>query len=121
MSHLKIDSFAESGADSLNLGLGDQTVKRLSSEIGGHLSYRMEVNEQLTLVPELRVSLHTNLTDRGRTLEASLEGGSGAAFDYVPADRDRDGIATSLGVSGLLQFTGIRTLRVVTVRAIPSA
>ena len=101
MSHLKIDSFAESGADSLNLGLGDQTVKRLSSEIGGHLSYCMEVNEQLTLVPELRVSLHTNLTDRGRTLEASLEGGSGAAFDYVPADRDRDGIATSLGVSAL--------------------
>ena len=101
MSHLTIDSFAESGADSLNLGLEEQTVKHLISEIGGHLTYRMELNENLTLVPELRVSLNSNLMDSGRTINASLEGGQGAAFDYVPAGRDRNGISTSLGVTAL--------------------
>ena len=101
MSHVTIDSFAESGADSLNLGLDDQTVRRLSSEIGGHLSYSMQLNENLTLVPELRVSLNSELMDSGRTIQASLEGGQGAVFDYAPAGRDRDGISTSLGVSAL--------------------
>ncbi|MGB0792595.1 MAG: autotransporter domain-containing protein, partial [Opitutales bacterium] len=101
LSQVKIDGFAESGADSLNLGLEDQTVKSLTSEIGGHLSYRMQLTESLTLVPELRVSLNNELTDSGRTIQASLEGGEGAAFDYVPAGRDRNGVSTSLGFSAL--------------------
>jgi autotransporter-associated beta strand protein len=101
LSHLNIDGFAESGADSLNLGLEDQTVKSLTSEIGGHLSYRMQLTESLTLVPELRVSLNNELTDSGRTIQASLEGGEGAAFDYVPVGRDRNGVSTSLGFSAL--------------------
>jgi autotransporter-associated beta strand protein len=99
LSQVEINGFVESGADSLNLGLDDQKVRQFYSDIGMHLNYRMELSKSLTLVPELRVSLNTQLTDSGRVIQAGLEGGEGAAFGYVPGGRDRYGVSTSLGVS----------------------
>lgn len=101
LSYLDIYGFAENGADSLDLGLADQSVKRFISELGAQLSYRMQISEGLTLIPELRVSMNSEMSDNGRTITARLEGGEGAAFNYVPSGRDRDGFSTSLGVSAL--------------------
>ncbi|MGB0155525.1 MAG: autotransporter-associated beta strand repeat-containing protein [Verrucomicrobiales bacterium] len=98
-SQVEINGFVESGADSLNLGLDDRKVKQFYSDIGAHLNYRMELSKSLTLMPELRVSLNTNLADSVNIIQAGLEGGEGAAFDYVPGGRDRYGVSTSLGVS----------------------
>jgi autotransporter-associated beta strand protein len=101
LSRVTIDRFAESGADSLNLVLSRQTVQSLTSELGGHLSYRMQLDDKLTLVPEIRISAISSIEDNGRTINASLEGGNGSSFDYVPASRDRDGISTSIGINAI--------------------
>lgn len=98
-SSVMVDSFDEQGADSLNLRLKKQSVRRLTAELGAHVSYDYQLKTGLTLRPEVRVSLSSKLSDDGRTIRASFDGVENTSFDYVPTSRDRDGVSTAVGVN----------------------
>ena len=98
-SSVMVDSFDEQGADSLNLRLKKQSVRRLTAELGAHVSYDYQLKTGLTLRPEVRVSLNSKLSDDGRTIRASFDGVENTSFDYVPTSRDRDGVSTAVGVN----------------------
>ena len=99
LSSVTVDGFNEQGADSLNLRLKKQSVRRLSAEVGVHVSYDYQLKTGLTLRPEVRISLETNLSDNRRTIHASFDGVENTSLDYVPSSRDRDGISTAVGVN----------------------
>ena len=99
LSSVTVDGFNEQGADSLNLRLKKQSIRRLSAEVGVHVSYDYQLKTGLTLRPEVRISLDTNLSDNGRTIHASFDGVENTSLDYVPSSRDRDGISTAVGVN----------------------
>jgi outer membrane autotransporter protein len=98
-SSVMVDSFDEQGADGLNLRLKKQSVRRLTAELGAHVSYDYQLKTGLTVRPELRISLDSNLSDNGRTIRASFDGVENTSFDYVPTSRDRNGFSTAVGVN----------------------
>jgi outer membrane autotransporter protein len=94
-----IDSFTESGAESLDLSLGQQNANSLQSMLGGRIAYTWSVNQKITLIPEVRMFWQHEFLNNARTVDASLDGGSGAAFDYETSDPYRDSVFAGAGVT----------------------
>ncbi len=94
-----IDSFTESGAESLDLSLGQQNANSLQSMLGGRIAYTCNVNQKVTLIPEVRMFWQHEFLNNARTVDASLDGGSGAAFDYETSDPYRDSVFAGAGVT----------------------
>jgi autotransporter-associated beta strand protein len=97
-SAARYDDVREHGAGALDLALDNPEEYSLRSRIGGRVAYSQPVNEQLTLIPEIRVFWqHEFLTDE-ETLYTSLEGGNGGAFDHDVAGADSDSVTTGLAL-----------------------
>lgn len=93
-----VGGFTETGADSLDLALGQQDADSLRTTLGGRVAYTWTPTQNLTLVPEIRMLWLHEFLDNPRTIDASLEGGAGAAFGFETANPARDSVFAGAGV-----------------------
>jgi len=94
-----IGSFTESGAESLDLSLGQQNANSLRSTLGGRIAYTWNVNQKIALIPEVRMFWQHEFLNNARNLNASLDGGNGAAFDFETTDPYRNSVFAGAGVT----------------------
>jgi autotransporter-associated beta strand protein/T5SS/PEP-CTERM-associated repeat protein len=97
-----IGSFTESGAESLNLSLGQQNANSLRSTLGGRIAYTWNLNQKIALIPEVRMFWQHEFLNTARNINASLDGGNGAAFDFETSDPYRDSVFAGAGVTAQL-------------------
>jgi len=98
-TYVGIGGFTETGADSLDLALGQQNANSLRSNLGGRLAYNWEINKGLMLIPELRGFWMYEFLNNSRNISSSLDGGSGSSFDFSTGDPYRNSIFAGVGVS----------------------
>ena len=94
-----IGSFTESGAESLDLSLGQQNANSLRSTLGGRIAYTWNLNQKIALIPEVRMFWQHEFLNNPRNINASLDGGNGAAFDFETTDPYRDSVFAGAGVT----------------------
>ena len=94
-----IGSFKESGADSLNLAIGQQNAHSLRSTLGGRVAYTWELNQKIALIPELRMGWQHEFLNNPRNINAKLDGASGDAFNHETADPSRNSVFSAAGVT----------------------
>jgi outer membrane autotransporter protein len=94
-----IGSFTESGAESLDLSLGQQNANSLRSNLGARLAYNWEVGSNITLIPEIRAFWMHEFLNNSRNISSALDGGNGASFDYETEAPYRNSIFGGVGVS----------------------
>ena len=94
-----IGSFTESGAESLDLSLGQQNANSLRSTLGGRIAYTWNVNQKIALIPEVRMFWQHEFLNNPRNISASLDGGSGAAFDFETTDPYRNSVFAGAGIT----------------------
>jgi outer membrane autotransporter protein len=94
-----IGSFTESGAESLDLSLGQQNANSLRSTLGGRIAYTWNVNQKIALIPEVRMFWQHEFLNNPRNINASLEGGSGPSFGYETTDPYRNSVFAGAGVT----------------------
>jgi autotransporter-associated beta strand protein/T5SS/PEP-CTERM-associated repeat protein len=94
-----IGSFTESGAESLDLSLGQQNANSLRSTLGGRIAYTWNLNQKIALIPEVRMFWQHEFLNNPRNISASLDSGSGAAFDFETSDPYRDSVFAGAGVT----------------------
>ncbi len=94
-----IGSFTESGAESLDLSLGQQNANSLRSTLGGRIAYTWNVNQKIALIPEVRMFWQHEFLNNSRTINASLDGGSGPSFGYETTDPYRNSVFAGAGVT----------------------
>jgi outer membrane autotransporter protein len=94
-----IGSFTESGVESLDLSLGQQNANSLRSTLGGRIAYTWNLNQKIALIPEVRMFWQHEFLNNARNINASLDGGNGASFDYETTDPYRDSVFAGAGVT----------------------
>ena len=94
-----IGSFTESGAESLDLSLGQQNANSLRSTLGGRIAYTWNLNQKIAFIPEVRMFWQHEFLNNPRNISASLDGGNGAAFDFETSDPYRDSVFAGAGVT----------------------
>jgi autotransporter-associated beta strand protein/T5SS/PEP-CTERM-associated repeat protein len=94
-----IGGFTESGADSLDLSLGQQNANSLRSTLGGRIAYTWNLNQKIALIPEVRMFWQHEFLNNPRNINASLDGGNGASFDYETTAPYRDSVFAGAGVT----------------------
>ena len=94
-----IGGFKESGADSLNLAIGQQDAHSLRTTLGGRLAYNWGMNKRITLVPEIRISWMHEFMNNPRDISNKLDGGNGASFNYETTTPYRDSANAGTGVT----------------------
>jgi len=94
-----IGSFTESGAESLDLSLGQQNANSLRSTLGGRVAYTWNLNQKIALIPEVRMFWQHEFLNNPRTINASLDGGSGPSFGYETTDPYRNSVFAGAGVT----------------------
>jgi autotransporter-associated beta strand protein/T5SS/PEP-CTERM-associated repeat protein len=94
-----IGSFTESGAESLDLSLGQQNANSLRSTLGGRIAYTWNLNQKIALIPEVRMFWQHEFLNNARNINASLDGGNGASFDYETTAPYRNSVFAGAGVT----------------------
>ena len=94
-----IGGFTESGAESLDLSLGQQNANSLRSTLGGRIAYTWNLNQKITLIPEVRMFWQHEFLNNSRNINASLDGGNGAAFDFETTAPYRNSVFAGAGVT----------------------
>ena len=94
-----IGGFTETGADSLNLALGQQNANSLRSNLGARLAYNWEVGSNITLIPEVRGFWMHDFLNNSRNISSALDGGKGPSFDYETGEPYRNSVFGGAGVS----------------------
>jgi outer membrane autotransporter protein len=98
-SYAGIGSFTESGAESLDLVLGQQNANSLRTNLGARLAYNWEVGSNTTLIPEIRGFWMHEFLNNPRNITSSLDGGNGASFDYETSAPYRNSVFGGAGIS----------------------
>jgi autotransporter-associated beta strand protein len=94
-----IGGFTETGADSLDLALGQQNANSLRSNLGARFAYNWEVGSNITLIPEVRAFWMHEFLNNSRNISSALDGGNGASFDYETEASYRNSVFGGVGVS----------------------
>ena len=105
-SKLWIDSFTESGADSLNLCIADQRAESFQLGLGWRAESKLKVGKK-TVVPQLHVSYQHEFANDGRSIEARLESG-GDTFQVTTDKPTRDFALVGTGITiGLTESVSV--------------
>lgn len=91
--------FTETDANSLNLRVDQQNINSLRMNVGGRVAYTWNVNEKIAIIPEGRLFWQHEFLENPQNIGASLDGGSGASFDYSTSAPDRDSAWAGAGIS----------------------
>ncbi len=101
-TYVGIAPFTESGADSLNLRVGQQNANSMRSTLGGRIAYTWTVSESLVIIPEVRMFWLHEFLNNPRVIGSALDGGSGESFGYLTSTPDRDSVFAGAGFSAQL-------------------
>ncbi|MEN8130590.1 MAG: autotransporter outer membrane beta-barrel domain-containing protein [Pseudomonadota bacterium] len=110
-----IDGYTESGAGGLNLVIDKQSLKSLTSALGGQLSYSLSQNFGI-VVPHGRLEWIHEFEDASRSISARYLHNVNNTFWTAPSDDpDRDYFTLGIGVStvfrgGIQAFLDYQTL-----------
>jgi outer membrane autotransporter protein len=96
-TYLDEDGFQETGADSLNLQVGDRQTDDLVSELGMRIARVFEMNGA-NLIPEVGVAWSHNFNIDDRDITASFAGAPGTSFTVDSQDID-DGAVVDAGLT----------------------
>jgi outer membrane autotransporter protein len=100
--NLQVGSYAESGADGLNLRVQKQTVDSLLSVLGGRLSYALSVPFGV-LVPQVHGEWRHEILNDQRSIRAQFANDPLDTVFSVPTDKpDRDYFAVGASMSAAL-------------------
>ncbi len=94
-----IGSFTETGAESLDLSLAQQNANSLRSTLGGRIAYTWNLNQTIAIIPEVRMLWQHEFLNNARNINASLDGGNGAAFIFETTDPYSDSVFAGAGVT----------------------
>jgi outer membrane autotransporter protein len=94
-----IGSFSETGAESLDLSLGQQNANSLRSTLGGRIAYTWNLNQTIAIIPEVRMFWQHEFLNNARNIATSLDGGNGPSFDYETTDPYRNSVFSGAGVT----------------------
>jgi fibronectin-binding autotransporter adhesin len=94
-----IAPFSETGADSLDLRVGQQNVNSLRTTFGGRVAYTWNVTERVAIIPEVRMFWQHEFLNNPRNISSALDGGSGPTFGYETSAPARDSVFAGAGVS----------------------
>ena len=94
-----IGGFTETGAESLDLALGQQNANSLRTNLGARLAYNWEVGAKVTLIPELRGFWMHEFLNNPRNISSALDGGSSSSFDYETSAPYRNSVFGGAGIS----------------------
>ena len=98
-TYVGIGGFTETGADSLDLALGQQNANSLRTNLGARLAYNWEVGSNITLIPEVRGFWMHEFLNNPHNISSALEGGSGPSFDYETSAPYRNSVFGGAGIS----------------------
>jgi len=98
-TYLGIAPFTENGADSLDLKIGQQNANSLRTLFGGQVAYLWQISPKWAIIPQGSLYWQHEFLQNPRTIDASLDGGSGPAFAYRTAAPSRDSIYAGAGVT----------------------
>jgi len=98
-SSSSVDSFTETGANSLDLHLRQDNAYSLRSSAGARLAYNWKLSRTVTVIPQASALWQHEYLGNARTLHATLDGGNGAPFDYRTETVGRNSAYTSAGFS----------------------
>jgi outer membrane autotransporter protein len=102
-SQLGQDGFQETGADALDLDVDSETTTSLLSSVGARLHGRVELDEETSMVPELRAMWLHEFGDRDRIVRGRLTGAlTGGDFRVLGAEAPRDSALVGLGWSATI-------------------
>lgn len=97
-----IDGYTETGADALNLALGDQTIRVLSSSLGTRGSWPLSLKWGV-LIPQLDASWEHELSGGAHQIKGSFVNDPFATpFAFKTDAPDRDYFQLGLGVSAII-------------------
>ena len=100
-SHLWVDGFTESGADSLNLTVSSQSAESLQTGLGGRITFPFEACG-LKIFPQLFASYQHEFSNDSRGLDARLpQIGNTFTFRTDALDRDFALLGGTLAAAGL--------------------
>ena len=97
-SQLGQDGFSETGAGALDLDVDSETTTSLLLSVGARLHGRFEIDEETSMVPELRAMWLHEFGDRDRIVRGRLNGAvTGGDFRVRGAESPRDSALLGLG------------------------
>ena len=94
-----VGGFTETGAQSLDLALGQQNANSLRTNLGARLAYTWNLNTKVALIPELRMFWQHEFLNNPRMINSSLDGGNGPSFGYDTITPYRDSVFAGAGVT----------------------
>lgn len=89
-------ALTESGAGSYNLVMAATDTAMVQSSLGGRLTHSLQVDETMSLEPQVRAAWLHDFADRKLTSDAQL---AGITFQSASSDVGRDGLAVGFGVT----------------------
>ena len=95
-NRLMIGSFAESGADALDLNVSPQTALSLQSSLGLRYSDKIPMDSWMFL-PYMSAGWRHEFEDQSRPIEAQLASGAGSVFSVATGRYARDGALFGTG------------------------
>jgi uncharacterized protein with beta-barrel porin domain len=93
------NAFTETGAQSLNLSVAQQTTTSLRSVIGAQLGGSMDLGWREKLAMQLRLGWSHEYADVGRPVSATLAGAPAMAFTTYGVAPQRDGVVLGLAAN----------------------
>jgi outer membrane autotransporter protein len=93
------NAFTETGAQSLNLSVAQQTTNSLRSVIGAQLGGSMDLGWREKLAIQLRLGWSHEYADVGRPVSATLAGAPAMAFTTYGVSPQRDGVVLGLAAN----------------------
>jgi uncharacterized protein with beta-barrel porin domain len=93
------NGFTETGAQSLNLSVAQQTTNSLRSVIGAQFGAAMDMGWRETLALQLRLGWSHEYADTARPVTAALAGAPATPFTTFGLSPTRDGILLGFGAS----------------------
>ena len=93
------NGFTETGAQSLNLTIAQQTTNSLRSVIGAQIGGSMDLGWREKLVLQLRLGWSHEYADVGRPVSATLAGAPAMPFTTFGVSPQRDGVVLGLAAN----------------------
>jgi len=98
-TRIGVAPFTENGADSLDLAIGQQSANSLRTLFGGQVAYFIKISPKWAVIPQASFYWQHEFMQNPRTIDASLDGGSGPGFAYRTAAPSRDSVYAETGVT----------------------
>lgn len=98
-SYQGIAGFTETGAESLNLGMGGQTLNSIRTLLGAQLAYSLPVQGNWPLTPFAGLFWQHEFLQYPINLNAALDGGAGSSSSYSTTAPGRDSVLGSVGLA----------------------